>query len=584
MIKARTQESVVTRPVSPSRGWLAALAALIIAGACTRPGHAFDKSTLAEVQLGINDNPNAYPYANIMWRGKAWRHTKQWNGVAFTLSELDDHGYPILTSGQSAYMSDTDFGFPDPPANEWFKGQHLVTWEGDADVQMSDWTNYRTFLWEDLSSTPKKRAYLFHENTGDFRCRFNLQVTAGANYATNPLRNLCIWAPHPNPALRDTTSLEPANNPCNPFHPTYIADIDKPGVGIHRYYIVMNGWQSSVVDWNQRTPPYWVSMTLPVDDNITPGTNKHTDAGWAYEYCIALSNLTNTDAWLTIPHAATDDCVRKIARLFRYGSNANGQPYTSTQANPVYPPLNSNLKVFIEYSNETWAGGHVGADYVADRATSMGITKSEFAARRSCEIWSLFQTEFGAGWQNRLVRVICTQTVSPNVTTDRLNEVFDYGPNLPSRSTEWTNPTGAYTQATQADCLGVTSYWGANTQDYALDNVPFWNLDAAALNMAMDNMILEFLEGASASSGIDNAGVLDKAHFAAAAAHGMSVIGYEGGIGLPLAGRIRSVLYPEYPKTQYPSGPPLNRNGGLPDPPMAGSLTRPRQTPSRPSK
>ena len=32
-------------------------------------------------------------------------------------------------------------------------------------------------------------------------------------------------------------------------------------------------------------------------------------------------------------------------------------PYTSPQANPVFAPLNPDLHVYLEYSNEVWNGG-----------------------------------------------------------------------------------------------------------------------------------------------------------------------------------------------------------------------------------
>jgi hypothetical protein len=45
--------------------------------------------------------------------------------------------------------------------------------------------------------------------------------------------------------------------------------------------------------------------------------------------------------------------VTDLAELIKYGSNGV-TPYTSYQANPVYPGLNLNLDVYFEWSNETW--------------------------------------------------------------------------------------------------------------------------------------------------------------------------------------------------------------------------------------
>jgi hypothetical protein len=66
-----------------------------------------------------------------------------------------------------------------------------------------------------------------------------------------------------------------------------------------------------------------------------------------------LANETGKDAWINIPAKATDAYVTNVANLFKYGSDGIN-PYTSVQAHPVYPPLNPNLKIYVEYSNEVW--------------------------------------------------------------------------------------------------------------------------------------------------------------------------------------------------------------------------------------
>jgi len=63
---------------------------------------------------------------------------------------------------------------------------------------------------------------------------------------------------------------------------------------------------------------------------------------------ISLANLMGKDLHITIPHYATADYVTKLAQTIRYGSDG-WVPYTSEQANPVFPPLNPNLKVYVEW-------------------------------------------------------------------------------------------------------------------------------------------------------------------------------------------------------------------------------------------
>jgi hypothetical protein len=101
------------------------------------------------------------------------------------------------------------------------------------------------------------------------------------------------------------------------------------------------------VNWTDRVKPTDASQFQPTNGYGYQGK------GAAWEYVVALCNETGKDAWINIPVNASDDYVTKLAQLMAYGSDGTA-PYTAPQANPVYPPLNSNLKVYIEYSNEIW--------------------------------------------------------------------------------------------------------------------------------------------------------------------------------------------------------------------------------------
>ncbi|MDH4285130.1 MAG: hypothetical protein OEV35_07410, partial [Gallionellaceae bacterium] len=76
-------------------------------------------------------------------------------------------------------------------------------------------------------------------------------------------------------------------------------------------------------------------------------------SGGALEHAILLANETGKDAWINIPVLADDDFVLKVARMIAFGSDGIN-PYVSRQKNPVYPPLNPDLRVYVEYSNELW--------------------------------------------------------------------------------------------------------------------------------------------------------------------------------------------------------------------------------------
>jgi hypothetical protein len=72
-----------------------------------------------------------------------------------------------------------------------------------------------------------------------------------------------------------------------------------------------------------------------------------------WESLVMLANETGKDLYLSLPVAADDDYHEKLARLLRYGSDGR-EPYPSFTSRPKYPPLNSNLKVYVEVGNEIW--------------------------------------------------------------------------------------------------------------------------------------------------------------------------------------------------------------------------------------
>jgi len=82
--------------------------------------------------------------------------------------------------------------------------------------------------------------------------------------------------------------------------------------------------QSTVSTWQQRTPPTSFVTTGP--------------SGVPYEDMIELANESQKDMWINIPAQATTNYVQNLAEL-------------------IDAELDPNLKVYLEYSNETWASG-----------------------------------------------------------------------------------------------------------------------------------------------------------------------------------------------------------------------------------
>ena len=103
-------------------------------------------------------------------------------------------------------------------------------------------------------------------------------------------------------------------------------------------------------NWRDRPLPSWASYQRNPGDRFG-----WQGIGGPWEHVIRLSNELRTDAWINIPVNATDEYVRNVALMFAYGSDGRN-PYPGPQPEPVYPPLASNLNLYVEYSNELWNG------------------------------------------------------------------------------------------------------------------------------------------------------------------------------------------------------------------------------------
>ena len=135
-------------------------------------------------------------------------------------------------------------------------------------------------------------------------------------------------------------------------------------------------------------------------DRPTPEYCNFTEKGVPVEVMVDLCNRLKANAWFCVPHAATDDYVRRLAEL-------------------VKAKLDPSLRVHIEYSNEVWNGMFPQTAHSVAQAKALGLGPKErpwegggmYYARRSVEIFRIWEQVFGG--RERLVRVLSWQAVSP---------------------------------------------------------------------------------------------------------------------------------------------------------------------------
>lgn len=210
------------------------------------------------------------------------------------------------------------------------------------------------------------------------------------------------------------------------------------------------GWSS--VNWSPDS--LWSDRTLWSHSHQSPNPIPGRSYGWegrgaSWESFILFANELNKDVWLTIPAKATDDYITKLAQLFKYGSDGVN-PYTSTQANPVLPPLNPNLKLYIEYSNEIWNGQFSQTGYVYEQSQMQPANSPirfdneidettlsfRFKAMRSVQISDLFRSVYGdENMMSKVRPVICWQQAYSDLTSRTLSFIDRYYAKKDSRST-----------------------------------------------------------------------------------------------------------------------------------------------------
>ena len=104
---------------------------------------------------------------------------------------------------------------------------------------------------------------------------------------------------------------------------------------------------------NDRNSGKWADRSLPGSMQFRQRRGKNESAGENWEHLIMLANETGRDIYLCTPIAADNEYFEKLARLLKFGSDGR-EPYMQPMANPVYPPLNPNLRAYIEVGNEIW--------------------------------------------------------------------------------------------------------------------------------------------------------------------------------------------------------------------------------------
>jgi len=462
---------------------------------------------LPELQIGVG--MGEMTFCNMLKRSDKWHKGPGWNSPYLLRSELDDRGYPLASTFAAnagiIYFGQTTCRFADEyPFMKDPNAIYVVTWTGDCDVELVN-----NFALVSGTRADHRKVY---KQTKVGMPTICLKLTAGTNYATDPMTDLAMWMPDP---TNPTQSMEGQE-----FNPLYLNMLKSQNSGVLRYMVPTLTNQSSQINWTDRRPKSHPQQEKSAEGftwctNICPGTKDViTDAGVAWEYTIDLSNATNKDLWICIPHGATSDYVTKLAQLIH-----GDDPDHTGQVG-----LNPSLNVWVEYSNEIWAGGggFMQGQWAKDMAAAAGISHGQFVARKCCDYFKIFQDVFGG--TDRLRRLAALWTANGSMyDTDYLAEIQSYGATL--------------TPTVKADMMAITTYFGNGIQNYILDSVNYADPTPARFDELFDYWESTMLGGKTSQTGRDVTSAISEQFGLWSTQYNLPIVGYEGGVGLPLTAK-----------------------------------------------
>ena len=352
-----------------------------------------DASPVAVNLAPVNDYSNEYPFTDFMKRARLW--------VSSSSTAWDD-GRAIDMDENFNVRSLRDGQFP---TSVLFAGVHdarlngqrfVLRWEGEGEFaialggQLSDIEPGRAIVTVD-NETPDGAAprlvALRIRSLDEANPLRDFRLTPeGGICRSDPLAEVARAAACPRDDYVDYERA--AGDGETLFLPEFLSDI-----AAYRGLRFMD-WNrtnnSPVSRWSERAVPsqqFW-----------------STDRGVPYEVMAALVRLMDMDAWLTVPHLATDG-------------------YIAAQAALVSERFANGREVGVEYSNEVWNRLFSQATHARDRgfAEGLGDTPDDFGgqlrwySRRAQEMAGIYARAFAdQGWRPSMI--FATQGANPWVT------------------------------------------------------------------------------------------------------------------------------------------------------------------------
>jgi len=340
---------------------------------------AFPLISHAEIEIGTNlsgprDWTSEYAFVNIMKLGRSWGTCNilwypggqnQWETGLIDSIDLDDDGYPL----ELPYETDH------PNADT-------------SQAVFSVWTNTLTL--------PAGTYVLLYDGEGTFDFDFDAEIVSQSpgrlEVSVQPLDNIMkleILSSTFGNHVRNIRFLLPGTEFTYEYEPWSDVWLEKMEPFTEFRFMDWGCTNNSELrSWSERPEV---------------GDYTYTINGIPYEWMARLCNDMDADPWVCIPHMADSQYVANLAALFR-------------------DSLDTDLTIYVEYSNELWNWMFTQAHYGLD-SLDQGLPWPERLGPRIEDIMSIWSDVF-SGQTDRIVRVVGAQTYYLDIV-DRILDYID---------------------------------------------------------------------------------------------------------------------------------------------------------------
>ena len=355
--------------------------------------------------------------ANGIWLTKNATGSSVWDTGYRLQIPLDSNGYPLeipynvpgVVTPQLVHIMIKGTG-------NYPSGDYIIFYDGDGDLGFD-------LSSQVISNSTALKKYIVRVSSPTTGGGFHMVIKR--SNVNDPIRNIRIITP----GFENTYQTQT-------FNPLFLQRIQ--GVGAVRF-----------MDFQKtNNNPSTNTRTLK-----TYFTQSHPN-GVALEYQIELANTLDADPWFNIPHLADDDYIRQFARTIKQN-------------------LESDKKVYVEYSNELWNSDFGQNGWIIQQGCNNPITKVtkadgtcdniksgfKYQAKRSAEIFKIFEEEFGVD-SGRLVKVAGGKKDAGSVTGAYSNILMGYFNDA---------SVNLYEDVGKPDVLAITTYFGQTISNPTLN-------------------------------------------------------------------------------------------------------------------